>query len=204
MKMLIAGAVLVSAIAAGIIYTGLYDVAASAPHNGATEWLLSAMMRASVERQARGIEIPNLDDEDLKLAGINDFNVMCAGCHGAPGRKPEAIGQGLNPAPPDLAESAARLSPAELFWVTKHGVRMTGMPAWGTTHGDESLWPVVAFLNELPGLDAAAYAAMLNRAKGRGRHASAEPAPAATGDDTAGDETSTLAGQPHDHGNHAH
>ncbi len=77
----------------------------------------------------------------------------------------------LNPAAPDLAEEAAELTAAELFWVTKNGIKMTGMPAWGATHDDSSIWPVVAFMKELPDLDGAAYQAMLESASGRGHHA---------------------------------
>jgi len=83
------------------------------------------------------------------------------------------MGQGLNPSAPDLADSAAHLSPAELFWVTKHGIKMTGMPAWGVTHDDDALWPVVALLARLPELDADSYQALLASAEGVGHH---EPA----------------------------
>lgn len=96
---------------------------------------------------------------------------MCAGCHGAPGQKPEAVGLGLNPPPPDLAKVAAQSTPAELFWVTKYGIKMTGMPAWGATHEDQSIWPVVAFLTQLTTLDAEAYQAFLASAAGKGHHA---------------------------------
>jgi hypothetical protein len=88
-----------------------------------------------------------------------------------PSKDPEAMGQGLNPPAPDLAEEAAELTPAELFWVTKNGIRMTGMPAWGATHDDESIWPVVAFMTRLPDLDASAYQELLASAEGQGHHA---------------------------------
>jgi hypothetical protein len=101
---------------------------------------------------------------------MNDFEAMCVECHGRPGKKPAAVGQGLNPVPPDLADVATRRSAAELFWVTKHGIRMTGMPAWGATHDDEALWPVVAVMSALPGMEPADYAALLEDAKGMGHH----------------------------------
>ncbi|MCI0518160.1 MAG: cytochrome c, partial [Woeseiaceae bacterium] len=157
--------------AIGFAYSGIYDVSASSSHSGFVSWLLTATSRASVERRAAGIELPDLDDEGLKVAGVNDFASMCAGCHGAPGQEPEAAGLGLNPRPPDLAESAARMTPAELFWVTRNGIKMTGMPAWGVTHDDASIWPVVAFMTSLPALDEAGYRAMLDSAKGAGHHA---------------------------------
>jgi len=160
----------------GFAYSGLLDVGASSPHGGLTNWLLSTTSHASVERAARNIEVPDLGDEALVLAGINDFDSMCAGCHGAPGKMPKAMGQGLNPAAPDLAEEAAEMSPAELFWITKHGIKMTGMPAWGATHDDDALWPVVAFMTRLPELDEAGYQQMLADAVGQGHHSAAEPA----------------------------
>ena len=155
----------------GFAFLGFYDVSASSPHGGLVTWLLSTTSHASVERRAGEIDVPDLDDVALTLAGVNDFAGMCAGCHGAPGQAPEAMGQGLNPPPPDLADSAAHMTPAELFWVTKNGIKMTGMPAWGATHADEALWPVVAFMTRLPELDGAGYVALLADAQGHGHHA---------------------------------
>ena len=157
----------------GFAYSGLYDVAASSPHSGFSNWLMSTTSRASIERRAGSVDVPDLGDDALVRAGANDFDAMCAGCHGAPGRPPEAMGQGLNPPAPDLSESAAILGPAELFWVTKHGIKMTGMPAWGATHDDSALWPVVALLTKLPELDADSYRALLASSGGMGHH---EPA----------------------------
>lgn len=154
----------------GFAYSGWYDVAASSPHTGPMRWLLSTTARASIEQRAQAIDVPELESEALRLAGINDFEAMCADCHGAPGREPKPVGQGLNPPAPDLASVAARRSASELFWVTKHGIRMTGMPAWGVTHADEDLWAVVALLTILPELDAAGYESMLERAEGAGHH----------------------------------
>jgi mono/diheme cytochrome c family protein len=174
MKFLVAIAVVavIGALGAiGFAYSGLYDVSASSPHGGFISWLLAATSRASVARRAGGVDVPDLDDEALRIAGVNDFAAMCAGCHGAPGQEPEAAGLGLNPPPPDLAESATRMTPAELFWVTKNGIKMTGMPAWGVTHDDASIWPVVAFVKALPALDETAYRALLDNAKGAGHHA---------------------------------
>jgi hypothetical protein len=166
-----------------------------------------------VERRASEIDVPNLDDEPLVLAGINDFAAMCAGCHGAPGQQPEAMGQGLNPPAPDLAESAAHMTPAELFWVTKNGIKMTGMPAWGATHEDAALWPVVAFMTGLPELDGTSYRRLLASTKGVGHHGVEEDdhRMAASGahehdhDEPAqsADESTSESGS-HDHSTHNH
>lgn len=169
----------------GFAYSGLYDVRASSPHSGIVGWYLSTTARASIERQARNVTVPDLGDEALVLAGINDYASMCVDCHGAPGKNPAAIAQGLNPPAPDLAKSARRMSVAELFWVTKHGIRMTGMPAWGASHGDNALWPVIAFTTRLPDLDEAGYEALLAIAAGHGHHAAV---PSSVEDDNAAGE----------------
>lgn len=152
------------------IYSGLFDVSASVPHAAITKWAMSTTMHASVERRAKGVTVPDLAQEELILAGVNDFEAMCIACHGAPGKQPDAMGQGLNPPAPDLQKSAQHLSAAELFWVVKNGIKMTGMPAWGATHDDAALWPVVALMTQLPKLDQAKYESLLERAEGIGHH----------------------------------
>lgn len=169
----------------GFAYSGIYNVAASSSHSSVVTWLLSTASHASIERQSKDVVVPELTD-DLVSAGVNDFNGMCAGCHGAPGQDPEAMGQGLNPPAPELARSVSEMSPAELFWVTKNGIKMTGMPAWGVTHDDDAIWPVVAFLTKLPDLNATQYLDLLQNAGGMGHHA----------DDSAAEE--------HDHDAHEH
>ena len=215
MKTIVATAVtLVLLVVAGVlafIYSGIYDVGASTPHGSLSGWLMQTTMHASVERRAVRVDVPDLDDRSLVLAGMNDFEQMCVQCHGAPGRGPALVGKGLNPPAPDLSESAGEMTAAELFWVTKHGIRMTGMPAWGETHADEALWPVVAFMRRLPELDEAEYAAMLESARGMGHHADG---PAGSGASQTGEESPHSHDQSsdmqqgnetaHDHGAHEH
>ncbi len=191
---LLIAAVVVILGAIGFAYSGLYDVKATTPHGGIAQWLLSATSHASIERGAADVVVPDLSDEDLARAGVNDFHSMCTDCHGAPGKDPGAVGQGMNPPPPDLAEAAAHMTPAELFWVTKYGIRMTGMPAWGVTHADDDIWPMVAFMTKLPDMDADAYREYRRNSMGMGHHA-----PEAAGSTEAGE-----AGDSHDHGTHSH
>ena len=183
-------------VVVGFVYSGLYDVSATSPHSGLANWVMSTTMHASVDRRAQDIDVPNLDDEVLQLAGINDFDAMCAACHGAPGQDPEAIGQGLNPPAPDLKESATHSTAAELFWVTKHGIKMAGMPAWGARHDDEALWPVVAFMTVLPKLSADTYQSMLASAAGSGHH-TADDASHSHSDDAIEATAHHDADQPH-------
>jgi hypothetical protein len=57
-------------------------------------------------------------------------------CHLAPGYAQDETAEGLYPHPPQLA-GGNTLAPAEIFWVLKHGLKMTGMPAWGAPHTDD-------------------------------------------------------------------
>ena len=195
LKVAISALAIATILTIGFAYSGLYDVSASSPHSRIVDWLLSTTSDASVKRRAQGIQVPDLGDDAMALAGVNDFDAMCTGCHGAPGQEPEAIGQGLNPRAPNLAESAAHMSPVELYWVTKNGIKMTGMPAWGATHDDDALWPVVAFITTLPGLDAESYQAMLVRAGGMGHHAADDDDSGHEDDDGTEDDHSA---HPHD------
>jgi len=87
------------------------------------------------------------------------YAAMCADCHLAPGVGKSDIRDGLYPTPPNLTERIPA-SAAEMFWVIKHGIKMSGMPAWGRTHDDSSIWGLVAFLQKLPDLTPAQYQAL--------------------------------------------
>jgi mono/diheme cytochrome c family protein len=150
---LIAGAV--------FLFSGLYDVSATAPHWRITYWIMETARVRSIEEHAAGIAVPSgLDDPAKILMGTEHFAAHCAVCHGAPGVPKGDIAHGLYPQPPDLAKAAKRYSPGELFWILKHGIKMSGMPAW-SDHGDDELWGTVAFLEELPGMTEQDYAKLV-------------------------------------------
>ncbi|HCA26098.1 MAG TPA: cytochrome C class I protein [Betaproteobacteria bacterium] len=154
--------VLIIAAALLVIYSGVVNVAATAPHAAATRWVLHTAMRASVRRHAENVKAPSLTDPLMIQTGMRHYREMCIACHGAPGVEPGEIARGLAPAPPDLAKSVRHWSAPQLFWIIKHGVNMTGMPAWGPTHSDDALWAMVAFLERLPRLSPADYQRMVN------------------------------------------
>ena len=165
-------AVGLAAVAALVgVFLGLAPVAATTPHWGATQWVLHTAMERAVRREARRIAVPDdLDDPARVRAGASAYDAMCAGCHGAPGAPAGILAEGLLPPPPELAREAGAWSAAELFWITKHGVRMTGMPAFGPTHSDEELWDVVALLRRLPELSSAAWGDLTGETGGDDGH----------------------------------
>jgi hypothetical protein len=75
----------------------------------------------------------------------------------------------FTPQPPDLAKTAPLYSDRELFWILKHGIKMTGMPAW-SDHSDEDLWATVAFLKKLPGMSEQDYARLVMASMVHGHH----------------------------------
>jgi mono/diheme cytochrome c family protein len=149
----------VGATALGWAYSGQYNVAADAPHWDVTTRAMATIRERSIAARAAGLTVPNLADPALIALGAEHYAGMCTGCHLAPGMGDNEMRQGLYPKPPNLTERRDR-SPAQSFWIIKHGLKMSGMPAWGVTHDDEAIWGLVAFLQQLPTMDAAAYAAL--------------------------------------------
>ncbi|MFB8828766.1 c-type cytochrome [Azotobacter sp. CWF10] len=159
----------VVALGAGVLYSGLIDVGADAPHSAPVRALLETARERSVAVRARDIQVPYLADEAMIRAGAGNYDAMCVGCHLAPGLTETELGRGLYPAPPDLGEVGHAGDPAGAFWVIKHGIKATAMPAWGRSMDDPYIWELVAFLGRLPSLDAESYRRMVESSPGH-RH----------------------------------
>lgn len=166
-------AILVAAVV--FIYSGFYPMGADVPHNALTYWALETLRERSVARAAQDIEVPPLDDPALLLAGGPDYNDMCAGCHLKPGKTESDFSIGLYPKPPNLASPGHTHGDAEAeakrsFWIIKHGIKASGMAAWGPTHDDERIWAMVAFLQRLPELTPEQYQILTAREAGDANH----------------------------------
>jgi len=156
----------------GFVYSGVYHVGATDQHSDLTYWLLDTARVQSIKAHAAGIPVPaGLNNQAMILMGTGHFAAHCAVCHGAPGVPKGDIARGLYPAPPDLSKAAQLYTPAELFWIVKNGIKMSGMPAWND-HTNEELWATVAFLERLPGMSEQDYAklVMASIAHGANRH----------------------------------
>lgn len=171
-----AGALVVGAF----VYSGVYPVGADDTHTRLIHWLLETLRERSIARAAAPISVPPLDDPDLLLAGGPDYNEMCAQCHLTPGRTETDLSVGLNPAPPNLAApdgdhrheptGNGTTSARRQFWIIKHGIKASGMPALGPTHDDKRIWAMVAFLQRLPELTPAQYQVLTTRDPGQPAH----------------------------------
>ena len=135
---------------AAFVYFGLYNIAADAPHSPPVYALLDSLRDRSIGVHARGITPPaDLGSPKRIAAGAGLYGEMCAGCHLGPGLERSELSQGLYPQAPDLAKASDH-QPAEQFWIIKHGIKLTAMPAWGKTHSDPLIWDMVAFVRRLP------------------------------------------------------
>ncbi|MFA7556025.1 MAG: cytochrome c [Spongiibacteraceae bacterium] len=166
------------------LYSGLYPMGADTPHNQLTYWLLETLRERSIARAASDLEIPNdLNSSDRLLAGGADYNDMCTGCHLKPGKTQSDFSVGLYPVPPNLTLTVDRHDPEHTestgsdnetikrqFWIIKHGIKASGMPAWGSGHDDERIWNMVAFIQRLPTLSPEQYQILSARRNNNGGH----------------------------------
>lgn len=163
--------VMLAAVGALFAWSGAYDVSASSPDDPLLAWALRGTYEASLHRHAGG-DTPPADLMSLQnvRAGARLYQSTCAVCHGAPGRDPSPIASGIRPAAPLLLAAARRNNPVLMFWVIKHGVNMTAMPAFGNTQPDERIWQAAAFLFDAKGISPAAYAKLTGETRTAARN----------------------------------
>lgn len=140
-----------------LAFSGLVPIGASSGHWPITEWFLSFSMSRSVSTHSLGVDVPRLDDPGMVLKGATHYETGCFPCHGSPVMQRPRIARAMTPHPPYLPPAVAQWEPEELFYIVKHGVKFTGMPAWPTQHRDDEVWAMVAFLKVFPELDAQEY-----------------------------------------------
>lgn len=139
----------------GAIWFARQGVSAK-PTPGPVETALSRAARHYlIPAAARARTNPSPATDETLRAGLEHWADHCASCHGNDGSGQTALGQGLYPKPPDMRLAATQaLSDGELFYIIEEGVKITGMPAWGTgtPEGEEASWHLVQFIRRLPAL----------------------------------------------------
>ena len=167
---LLSAAFIVLLVAAVAIAAGAYNVAGDTPHRGPVFSLLQTIRYRSIVARSSDVVVPaNLRDPKRIAAGAAEYAEMCSQCHLAPGMERTEISQGLYPSAPEFARGDP-LSPAQQFWVVKHGIKFTAMPAWGPTHRDDLLWDLVAFIRRLATLSPRDYRAVVKNAPEEHEH----------------------------------
>lgn len=167
LRALVAALVLVVAGIFGglfVMISGIVPIKASSGHWAITKAILEFAKRRSVATHTLGVTPPPLDERRLVMQGAAHYDFACEPCHGSPAIKQPRIAAQMTPRPPDLRDAALGYDPQHLFYIVKHGIKFTGMPAWPARHRDDEVWAMVAFLQELPRLDAGGYDALTGAA----------------------------------------
>jgi cytochrome c553 len=146
--------------------SGVIPVKASSGHFAITEWFLVFSKERSIATHTLGDELTGLDDPALIALGAGHYESGCRPCHGSPGQPTPVVPAAMLPPPPDLTMRARAYEPEELFYIVKHGIKLTGMPMWPAQSRDDEVRAVAAFLVRMPELDATGYRELVHGAPG--------------------------------------
>ncbi|MEX2128868.1 MAG: c-type cytochrome [Xanthobacteraceae bacterium] len=150
----------IAALGAGgllFAWSGLLSVAASSGHWAITDWFLHWVMQNSVRTYSMTIETPDLSNPGLVHRGAGHYETGCAPCHGSPAEPQDLSVAQATPPPPTLNHVNQKWEPKHLFWIVRHGIKFTGMPAWVALQREDEIWAMVAFLREQPSMSAERY-----------------------------------------------
>lgn len=153
---LLVGVVVVVAAAAGFMVTRRGLSTRVQPSAIETSIAL-AMRRLATPNAVRRAVNPVEATPDVLEEGLAHFADHCAACHANDGSGNTAMGRSFYPPAPDMrAARTQELTDGELFSIIEHGIRLTGMPAWGTgtPDGEHASWGLVHFIRRLPSLTA--------------------------------------------------
>jgi mono/diheme cytochrome c family protein len=114
--------------------------------------LLGSALHASVARHAPLGGNPVTASEDNLIAGAKLYRQMCSRCHGASKQSDSSYGQSFYPPAPNLALNRMSYTDSEMFWIVKHGIRNTAMPAWGNLLSDDEIWQAVTLIRKFDSL----------------------------------------------------
>ena len=142
--------------------SGIIPIKASSGHWAITRWFLQFSKERSVATHTLGLEAPSLNDPALVLKGAGTYETNCRACHGTPSVPYPMVAQRMTPQPPHLPLTIGNWEAEELFYIVKHGIKFTGMPAWPSRHRDDEVWAMVAFLQRFPSLKDEEYRRLVN------------------------------------------
>uniref|UniRef100_A0A7V4XS93 Cytochrome c n=1 Tax=Acidobacterium capsulatum TaxID=33075 RepID=A0A7V4XS93_9BACT len=122
-----------------------------------------------------GHHVPHVPDtvavnDQTLLHGAALYQANCAVCHGGANYAPSQLRDGVYPGVPQFVHlneggehhggHHEHSGPDDHgFYVIKHGIRFTGMPAWKYSMSDDDIWSVVNFMHNMDHLPPAVQAA---------------------------------------------
>ena len=164
-SLVIIGTLVVVGVIGGLIfmYSGVFNVAASVKDSSVLSWALVTVREGSIKLHARDIQNPVAGMVPDRDNGFRIYRQECVMCHTPIGRSPKPMAIGFNPQAPSFGPDDDLMTPEQLFWVTKNGIRFTPMPAWGPSYKDKEIWDVVDFMKALHEMTAVDYDAIDKR-----------------------------------------
>jgi mono/diheme cytochrome c family protein len=135
-----------------LLQSGLIPANADANPGGLELWAAGTSLNATLRSQAPKQPNPVVLSSANLIEGTHLYGQHCAICHGtsAGGSSASPVAKGLYPAPPQLAEDGVEDDPEGVsYWKIKHGIRLTGMPAWGSSLTDQQIWTLALFLKHM-------------------------------------------------------
>jgi mono/diheme cytochrome c family protein len=161
-SLVIAAVLAVGVVGAGLfVESGLYNIGADDHHTKIVLAMIEQLRERSIGVRARAVEVPPLEDPKRVMAGAQRYAALCVGCHLAPGVTKSDIRPGLYPRPPNLAQEDTK-DTQRAFWIIKHGIKMSAMPAWGKTLDDAAIWDIISFIRKMPDISADQYRQLSN------------------------------------------
>jgi mono/diheme cytochrome c family protein len=153
----VAGTLAILAIGgAAFIGSGIYNIGADDHHTKITLSIIEQLRERSIAARSKSIQAHYVEDPARIAAGAKHYSALCVGCHLAPGVTQSEVRRGLYPHPPNLAQEELQQA-QRAFWVIKHGIKMSAMPAWGMTLDDAAIWDTVAFVRKMPDMTPETY-----------------------------------------------
>lgn len=146
-------AVVITALAA-LLYLrlGFVDPRADAPISKIEERIAMPSLDASVARRAGNLRNPVEPNDANLMTGMKLYQAHCASCHGDVNQPQTTVSEAFYPRAPQFVEDPPDMPENQSFYIIQHGVRLSGMPAWGQSLSEQQIWEVTAFLSHMNAL----------------------------------------------------
>jgi mono/diheme cytochrome c family protein len=146
------------AFAAGTVFLlGARGFSAREQPSGVERWIATRARSAALPADARTRTNPFADSPEVRGEARTHWADHCAACHSNNGSGDAEMGKHMYPPAPDMRQANTQdLTDGELFYIIQNGIRLTGMPSWGSgaTHDEQDSWKLVLFIRHLPKLTA--------------------------------------------------
>lgn len=157
----VAGAIALAVIVIGggliFLKTGANGFSARAQPSVLERFAARQVRAMALPADARKRTNPVADSREVLVDARTHWADHCAGCHSNNGSGSAEMGKHMYPPAPDMRQANTQdLTDGELFYIIQNGVRLTGMPSWGsgTAHDEQDSWKLVLFIRHLPKLTA--------------------------------------------------